>query len=225
MIVAMGSIPKIFTKRSREYYEKNFETILIRGLEDLPDPVTGAIAKYIRIEAFNSEWLDKSEKMEGKIERLDKIVKRAKKEGKEIVFIGVSAGAALALIYMMKHPENKIRYLFSFSGVLDTRLKKGDVKEKEQIKRLSEISDAFGESVEYISGKLNDKVIRDLDLKEVVYVYSSSGESDGTVPKKVMLAKWVSHAYDLGPLKHVPAIIKSLIMLRIQQRKMETKSD
>ena len=81
------------------------------GVEDLPDTVSGWIADSLS-DSFRLDW-KKPESFEYKLKRLNKLVTKTKKLGKDIVFIGVSAGAGLGKGLHIGPPrENSVSIYF-----------------------------------------------------------------------------------------------------------------
>jgi esterase/lipase superfamily enzyme len=168
---------------------------------------------------FDSKWSSPTENLQTKLNRLQKQVTKSKLTDKEIIFVGISAGAGLAMAYFLKYPKIHIHYLFSLSGVLDPNLNEKKQIYQKQLQYLINKSQSFKELVEFLTDNLTTKVINKLKIPQKVFVYTSRGETDGVVPLAIRVPSWAKHVHDLGPLKHVPAIIKTLIMAGIQQEK------
>ena len=164
---------------------KQVELILLRGMEDLPDTVSGIIANSLGARPFNSNWFDKpKEDLRTKLHRLDQVVDEARNNGKQVIFIGVSAGAALAMAYMIENP-NKIRHVFSLSGLLNIDLKTQDLT------HLTKASSSFKEIAEFLDKKLTPKVKNRLHLPDKVSAYSSPEGKDTTVPYSAAQPAWL----------------------------------
>jgi len=163
---------------------KQLELILLRGMEDLPDAVIGVIGRSLGAIPFNSNWFDEKENLSTKLHRLDQIVDEAKNSGKQVIFIGVSAGAALAMAYMIENPD-KIRHVFSLSGLLNIDLKTQDLT------HLTKASSSFKEIAEFLDKKLTPKVKNRLHLPDKVSAYSSPEGKDTTVPYSAAQPAWL----------------------------------
>lgn len=88
---------------------KNIHLIYIPGLGDGYDPIRRFTLKFWRfygvsIEHIPSSWSDGGE-IDEKIGRINDAITRAKKDGKDVVLIGESAGGSLALNIYASNPK------------------------------------------------------------------------------------------------------------------------
>lgn len=179
-----------------------FKVILLRGMEDLPDTVSGALGKSLGAVSFNSNWFDKEENLASKLGRLDGEVQKAKDVGQEVVLIGVSAGGGLAKSYILKHPGS-ITHVYSLLGVLDPKM------EDPKIKRLADQSSSFKELVENLQQNLTEENIKPYHLNQRITAYSSKG--DQTVPTIVSAPPWIETRRVVDHGDHAPTIAKLLL--------------
>lgn len=195
-----------------EHDNSNVALILLRGVEDLPDKVSGAIAGSLHATAFDSNWQDK-ESFREKLNRLDKLVDQTLQIKKEIILIGVSAGGGLGMAYMLEYPQ-KIRHLFSLDGLVDpnlpVNLNKGKMTE------LCEDNPSFKEMSELLTGKLhlpdgelNQELIKNYHLPDKISTYSSG--ADEIVPLAVSEPSWIVNKRRVGEGKHATSIARTLI--------------
>lgn len=174
--------------------------ILLGGMEDLEEKQGQWVASKFGAWFFDSEWRG-AEDLEAKIGRLNSQVDEMIASGKQVIFFGISAGAGLAVAYTLRYPE-KVRYIFSLSGLLDPNLKRMDLS------HLTNESSSFREMAEYLTEELTPEAIARVRLPEKVSAYSAyvddsyKGDlpdlpdgtrlsSDGVVPLIASLPSWV----------------------------------
>lgn len=188
-------------KKERDTSRVKF--ILLRGMEDLPDNLSGLIGSFLGATTFNSNWKT-PEKLDDKLKRLHLVVKEAKDRGKEVIFIAVSAGAALAMAYTLKNPDN-VRHIYSLSGLLNPNLKKMDLS------HLTSTSSSFNEVATYLTAELTPETIKRLHLSDKVSAYSSPKGKDSVVPFEATQPDWVKIKRYIGSANHAPTIARILI--------------
>lgn len=188
--------------------------ILLRGVEDLPDNISGWIAGSLDATPFNSDWKN-PENFDQKLRRLNDLVDQEKVSGKEIIFIGVSAGGGLGMTYILAHPDI-VRHLFSLNGLIDPNLPVN--AGGGHMADLCRDNPSFKEMCDLLTGKLhlpdgevNDAVIERFRLKEIVSTYSS-GPGDEIVPWSVSEPSWVIKKHRVGPGKHAISIARMLVL-------------
>lgn len=157
--------------------------ILLRGLEDLPDSISATISLSLGVKPFNSNWFDKREHFKTKLLRLNNDVDAALKQDKIIYFIGVSAGASLAMAYFLHYPK-KVSFIYSVCGLLDPDLR------RLKLTRFIKISHSFNQTAKYLTAHLTPKNIQKYNLADKVSAYSST--KDDLVPLKASEPSWVT---------------------------------
>lgn len=206
--------------------------VLIRGMEDLPDSISGVIAKGLNTEAFNSRWKN-NESLDKKVERLEEMVDNIRDQGKQVVLLGVSAGAGLAMVYTLRYPD-KVRHIYSFSGLLDPDLNKMNLE------HLTSTSSSFKEMAEELTDRLTPETRERLHLSEKVTAYASyvnkdfKGDfpltadgrklpNDGIVPLVASQPEWVKrvNVKSVGKASHAIGIAKALFDVKKDLRIVE----
>jgi len=156
---------------------------LLRGLEDLPDSISATISLSLGVKPFNSNWFDKKEHFKTKLLRLNNDVDAALKEDKIIYFIGVSAGASLAMAYFLHYPK-KVSFIYSVCGLLNPNL------HRLKLTRFIKMSHSFHQTARYLTSHLTPKNIEKYNLADKVSAYSST--KDDLVPLKASEPSWVT---------------------------------
>ena len=199
------------------------EIIIIRGLEDLNENVVDWLAGKLGGRAFDSNWGKRDSKdhesVNDKLTRLNKVVKKAKSENKEVFFVGVSAGATLAVAYMLRYGMDDIRGLFSISGLIYPDMHDPDPVMKEKLRILVGKKASFGEVADYVTSEFEKRAYMKAKIAEITGVYYSP--NDDLVPTKAAAPDWMikDHIHEEGNLNsHILTIGKTLARFVILNR-------
>lgn len=185
-----------------EMKQEQASFILVRGMEDLPDTLNQMAGYLLGTEVFNPYWYNPQETVEEKLIRLGQVVDQAKNQEKQVVLVGISAGAALAMAFMLQRPKS-IRHLYSLSGVLDpTNQSSPELDHLKKNKTLREV-------IEYLDGNLNQGTITRLHLADRITAYYSPG--DKKVPSSIASPDWVGKKKRMGSSGHITTIVRTLI--------------
>lgn len=188
---------------------KNTITLLIPGLESKVlekkylHSLDDKLAKINSAIAFHSDWTS-PETFKQKLKRLGQVVESAKQNNQKVIFVGVSAGAALAESWMLLHPhDDTVIHLYSLCGVLDPRL------DNPLIDALTGPNPSFSEMVVFLRKNLHQKSITDANLPSKITVFSS--KDDDVVPREASDPPWVKEVVKIGSDNHIVSIVKMLL--------------
>ena len=182
--------------------------VIVQGMADLPGWANEMMAKQLgACRLYDPKWKD-GKGLEEKLAKLKKTIREADCNNGPVVVVGISAGAGLALEYMLRNP-NEIRHLFSVGGVLDPDL------EKQRLEHLTRFSVGFREMVESLAKR--SKVEKAVAGRRITAY--SAGDEDKVVPKEALEPKWVKKIVRVEVKGHVPMI--GTVLMTDVKRKLE----
>lgn len=190
---------------SRERDGRGVRVVIIQGMADLPGWANGLVKKFLgACELYDPRWSN-GEGLEKKLKGLERSIGKASCSGGPVVLVGISAGAGLAMEYMLRNP-NKIRHLFSVGGVLSPN----ENSYKEITKKVHMESPGFKEMTEDLAGRLREPSgINRTRLRNMVTAYSAKIE-DGIVPRETSEPEW-ARVVRIGGRGHVRTIGLALL--------------
>ena len=205
-----------FFSNFKDTRDQRLNIILIRGIEDLPEKTAEELGKIFGLEVFDSRW-NTTESLDHKIDRLHRLVTKIIKRNQLPVFIGLSAGASIMMVYELIHP-GQINLMYSIGGLLNPDLNSLDLS------FLTNDHPGFDYASHYLTKNLNNDVAKKHHLPDKVFSYSSP--NDPIVPLSASCPSWVKNYYsidlpfDFGTSTHLISIITALkneILPRISQ--------
>lgn len=207
----MGNFEEsVFTPWPEQEKESKVKIIMVQGMADLGPTANNIMADFIDAEAYDPVWKDQ-EPLEAKLGRLSDMIDQANEEGKIVVLVGISAGAGLAELHMLrKGPDSGVRCLYSVGGVLSPNLDTENEQDKEKWIALKKDHPAFTSMVDELHERLKDpKAIKASGLPEKIKAYISQG--DDIVPIAALEPKWLKKKKYVNKGNHVMSIVGGLI--------------
>lgn len=196
--------------------ESQVEVIMVQGMSDMGSFLNHLAAAHINATAFDPGWTDKKDEetgdnLEKKLGRLGKIIDQAREENKVVVLVGISAGAGLAELLMLKRGiDSGVRHLYSVGGVLSPNLNSPDKKDKEKWKVLRKDHMAFTQMIEELYFILKDpEAVRLSGVRDKVTVYKSP--EDEVVTQEALAPDWVKKVKDVNNSTHLGSIVGALV--------------
>lgn len=161
--------------------------VVIQGMADLPGWASEMMLNFLgACELYDPRWSN-SEGLEKKLDGLKETIDRANCGEGPVILVGISAGAGLAVEYMLRN-KHQVRHLFSVAGVLSP-----DPKDPKII-RLKSFMGIFRRGFSEMVPDLADRLARlgedeKIQLGKRITAYSARIE-DGKVPMEASEPSW-----------------------------------
>jgi pimeloyl-ACP methyl ester carboxylesterase len=181
--------------------------IIIQGMADLPLWANQLIANLLGGQLFDPRWHDKRRSLAQNIKELKEMVKTVKQNASEVILVGISAGAGLALVYLSQNKDD-IAHIYTVGGVLNP-----DPSQKgEKFADLMATSPAFAQMTRYLHGWFEEEgVVERYNLANKVTAYASGKKGgDGILPDTVLKPSWAK-VVEVGEGDHLESIGQILL--------------
>lgn len=197
---------------SKETRPRGVGVVMVQGMADLKGPGNAIMAGVIGARAYAPNWSD-GEGVDEKLLKLEAEINEVRSEGKAVVLVGVSAGAGLSLLYMLRHPEDSgVLRLISVGGVINPVPMTEDREDQRLWDGLFKGHRAFTEMVCELSERLKDQaVLERLKSSGVVKAFvSGRKKSDEIVPHVALAPDWAKPTF-VNNGNHLVSIISALV--------------